>query len=43
VVHVGLGRAAKVARVDVIWPSGIRQSLRNVQADRLVTIREPKR
>jgi tetratricopeptide (TPR) repeat protein len=39
-VHFGLGDAAKIERLEVIWPSGDRQTFENVEADRLVSIRE---
>ena len=40
-VHFGLG-ASKIARqIDITWPSGVRQTLRNVQGDRVVVIEEP--
>jgi hypothetical protein len=39
-VHFGLGAAAKVDRVTVTWPSGKRQVLENVAADRVVTVEE---
>jgi hypothetical protein len=42
-VHFGLGDSAVVREIEIRWPSGIRQSLRDVQADRLVTIKEPAR
>jgi enediyne biosynthesis protein E4 len=40
-VHFGLGRFAAAREVEIRWPSGIRQSLRNVQADRIVAVTEP--
>lgn len=40
-VHFGLGASNIATQIDVTWPSGIRQTLRNVQADRVVTIAEP--
>ncbi len=39
-VHFGLGASNMAARIDIAWPSGIRQTLFNVQADRVVTIQE---
>jgi hypothetical protein len=41
-VHFGLGASAHVTELEVRWPSGIRQVLRDVQADRVVVIEEPK-
>jgi hypothetical protein len=37
----GLGSAARVAKLEIIWPSGIRQVLRNVPTDRYMTVTEP--
>jgi len=37
-VHFGLGEAAVVDRIDVVWPSGHKQTLLNVKADRILTI-----
>ena len=40
-IHFGLGTESIASKVVVRWPSGVRQVLENVQADRLVTVREP--
>jgi hypothetical protein len=40
VVHFGLGNE-KTATIEIEWPSGIKQSLTNVQCDRYLTVREP--
>ena len=39
-VHFGLGPAARVDKLEVIWPSGIRQTLMGVNADQTLTVRE---
>jgi hypothetical protein len=39
-VHFGLGEDAVIERMELVWPSGITQVLRDVKADRVVTIRE---
>ncbi len=39
-VHFGLGGSDIVREIEIRWPSGIRQVLNNVRADRLVTIEE---
>ena len=39
-IHVGLGDSKKVDSVVVDWPSGKRQAIRKVKADRLLTIKE---
>jgi enediyne biosynthesis protein E4 len=41
-LHFGLG-AADNAKVEVVWPSGIRQSLNDVHADQFLEIREPQK
>ena len=39
-LHFGLGPAAAVERVEVVWPSGARDLLTDVPADRLITVEE---
>lgn len=41
-VHLGLGRAKKIGKLKIWWPSGRTQVLRDLRADRLITVREPK-
>jgi hypothetical protein len=41
-LHFGLGASAHVERIEIEWPSGARQTLRDVNADRLVPIEEPR-
>jgi hypothetical protein len=40
-VHFGLGDSGVVREIVIRWPSGIRQVLQNVPADRIVTVEEP--
>ncbi|HUE03503.1 MAG TPA: CRTAC1 family protein [Bryobacteraceae bacterium] len=40
-VHFGLGRSAAASEIEIRWPSGVRQSLRDVKADRIVAVTEP--
>ncbi|HXK08186.1 MAG TPA: CRTAC1 family protein [Vicinamibacteria bacterium] len=40
-VHFGLGKDEKVTRLEVRWPSGARQILEDVAADRIVVVKEP--
>jgi hypothetical protein len=40
-VHFGLGADAVVQELTVTWPSGKTQTLRNVPADQVLTVREP--
>jgi hypothetical protein len=39
--HFGLGKQTVVQQMEILWPSGVRQSLRNVKADQVLTVREP--
>jgi hypothetical protein len=40
-VHFGLGDHETIKELEIEWPSGIRQSLRDLPADRYLTVREP--
>jgi hypothetical protein len=40
-VHFGLGSSESANLIEVRWPSGIVQELRNVAADRLIRLKEP--
>jgi hypothetical protein len=42
-LHFGLGKAAKVDTLEILWPGGAVQTLRDVPADRYVTVTEPRR
>ena len=37
-VHFGLGNATVVDRIELSWPTGVRQMLKNVAADQILTI-----
>ena len=39
-LHFGLGGATQADVIDVRWPSGATETLRNVAADQIITIRE---
>jgi len=39
-LHFGLGHATKADSIDIRWPSGLTQKLRNVPGNRIVKIRE---
>ena len=41
-VHFGLGDATVVDKIELAWPSGIKQELTNVKADQILTVTEPK-
>jgi hypothetical protein len=40
-VHFGLGKEAKADKVEITWPSGIVQTLENVDGDRILKVTEP--
>jgi hypothetical protein len=40
-VHFGLGTLKEVERIDIRWPSGIRQTLSNVKTNQVLEVREP--
>ena len=40
-VHFGLGSAKTIERIDVEWPSGVKQTLENVSANQVLTVTEP--
>jgi hypothetical protein len=39
-VHFGLGQANKVEEIEIRWPSGIKQVLKDVPADQILRVRE---
>lgn len=39
-VHFGLGEDAVIDRIELSWPTGVKQVLRGVKADQVLTIRE---
>ena len=42
-VHFGLGSAGVIETLEVTWPSGIKQTLKNVKADQILTVTESAR
>jgi hypothetical protein len=40
--HIGLGRAERAERLEIRWPSGLKESIENLAANQIVTIREGK-
>ncbi len=40
-LHVGLGAAATVQKIEIAWPSGARQTLTDVPANQILTVKEP--
>jgi hypothetical protein len=41
-VHFGLGQESKIGSLEIRWPSGIVQALKNVAADQFLKIDEPQ-
>jgi len=41
-VHFGLGVDGLAKSVQILWPSGIKQEMRNVKADQILTVVEPR-
>jgi hypothetical protein len=41
-VHFGLGPDAKAVEIEIRWPSGQKQVLRDVAADQVLRVTEPK-
>jgi hypothetical protein len=41
-VHFGLGDATVIDKIELAWPSGIKQVLTNVKADQILTVTESR-
>lgn len=41
-IHFGLGANRLIKEIAIRWPSGIRQTLRNVKVDRILDVQEPR-
>lgn len=41
-VHFGLGQLKRVDEMEIKWPSGIRQQLKNVAVNQILNVREPQ-
>ena len=41
-VHFGLGAMATIPQIEILWPDGKKQVLRNVKPDRVVEVKEPR-
>ena len=39
-LHFGLGSAESADLVEIVWPSGLKESYRNVKANRILTLKE---
>jgi len=42
-VHFGLGSNRRIRELEIRWPSGTRQILRDLEVDRVTTVQEPSR
>ncbi len=42
-VHFGLGASDTAKEIEITWPTGVKQVMQNVKADRVVTVTEPAR
>jgi hypothetical protein len=42
-VHFGLGAASSAGLIEIRWPSGVVQELKNIAADRVIHVSEPSR
>jgi hypothetical protein len=42
-VHFGLGAETEISSLEIKWPSGIVQTLKNVKADQILRVDEPPR
>jgi hypothetical protein len=40
--HFGLGRQTRIDGIEISWPSGLRQSLKGIEADRFYVVEEGK-
>ena len=40
-LHVGLGAAKTIPQIEILWPSGIRQVLKDVAVNQVLTVKEP--
>ena len=41
-VHFGLGRADTVQKIELSWPTGVKQVLTNIKADQVLTVTESR-
>jgi len=41
-VHFGLGAAESIREMEIVWPSGVKQLLRNVKADQVLKVTEAR-
>jgi hypothetical protein len=41
-VHFGTGKRERIDRIEIKWPSGIRQELRDIRTNQILNVREPQ-
>jgi hypothetical protein len=41
-LHFGLGKASTVRRIEILWPSGAKQTLNDVAVNQILPVEEPK-
>jgi hypothetical protein len=41
-VHFGTGKRELIDRIEIKWPSGIRQELRDIRTNQILNVREPQ-
>jgi len=42
-VHFGMGKAARIDKIEILWPSGKGQVLKDVAANQILRVQEPER
>jgi hypothetical protein len=40
-VFFGMGKDAAAKRIEILWPSGVRETVENVSCDRYLNLEEP--
>jgi hypothetical protein len=41
-LHVGVGAAPIIQQIEILWPSGTRQVLRDVAVNQILAVEEPE-
>jgi enediyne biosynthesis protein E4 len=42
-VHFGLGKIEKIPSIEIKWPSGVVQVLKDIKANQVLQVREPEK
>jgi hypothetical protein len=40
-LHFGLGNIALIDKIEILWPSGVKQTLHNIQSNQVLAVTEP--